>query len=54
MNNTERQQLCNDCVTKGRAIKQVPSLDPVMTSQCSNSTKTNDKALALVHAVINT
>ena len=51
MNNTERQQLCNDLVLPKVAIKQMRLLDPVMASQCSNSTKTNDKALALVQSL---
>ena len=52
MNNTERRQLCNDFVLPKVAIKQMPSLDPVMVSQCSNSTKTNNKALALIHSLV--
>ena len=51
MNNTERQQLCNDLVLPKVAIKQMPLLDPVMASQCSYSTKTNDMALALVQSL---
>ena len=52
MNNTERRQLCYDFVLPMVAIKQMPSLDPVMASQCSISTKTSDKVLALIHSLV--
>ena len=45
INNTEQRQLCNAFALPKVAITKAPTLDPVMFSQCSKSTKKNDKAL---------
>lgn len=51
INNSERRQLRNAFALPKVAITKTPSLDPVMASQCSKNTKTNDKALARVQAL---
>ena len=51
INNAERRQLRSAFALPKVAITKAPTLDPVMSSQCSKSTKTSDKALARVQAL---
>ena len=51
INNLERRQLRSAFALPKVAVTKALTLDPVMSSQCSKSTKTNDKALARVQAL---
>ena len=51
MNNTERWQLRSAFMLLKVAVTKAPSLDSVMASQYSKSTKTTDKALARVQSL---
>ena len=51
MKNTERHLLHNAFTLPKVAVTKTPSLDVVMVSQCSKSTKANDKSLARIQAL---
>ena len=51
MKNTERHLLHNAFTLPKVAVTKTPSLDVVIASQCSKSTKANDKSLARIQAL---
>ena len=52
MTNSNRHLLLSTFMLPKVAVTKIPSLDAVMVSQCSKSTKANDKSLAQIQALL--